>query len=197
MAKRRLIMPVSSSSNATGPIEIPARKLAKPVFAQPEPTPDPSTFKIKHPSDNDAYKVIDQLNAEHKIHPLPFPLPRGANVEPQLNLGQVFGGNTAATKRIQTNGQLVFHALGDCGSTRGPKTQNEVTDKMIGDFQEAAPSEVPQFALLLGDVIYSFGETEYYYDQFYEPFRNYPAPIVAIPGNHDGVVYAADPAPTL
>ena len=37
----------------------------------------------------------------------------------------------------------------------------------------------------------------YYYDQFYEPFRNYPAPIVAIPGNHDGVVYAKDPAPTL
>ncbi len=27
--------------------------------------------------------------------------------------------------------------------------------------------------------------------------RSYPAPIVAIPGNHDGVVYAADPAPTL
>ncbi|HSY29239.1 MAG TPA: hypothetical protein VK832_17135, partial [Burkholderiaceae bacterium] len=53
------------------------RSLAAPVFAQPEPTPDPSTFKIKHPSDNDAYKVIDQLNAEHKIHPLPFPLPRG------------------------------------------------------------------------------------------------------------------------
>jgi hypothetical protein len=181
-------MPVSSSSDATGPIEIPPRQLAAPVFAQPEPTPDPSTFKIKHPSDNDAYKVIDQLNAEHKIHPLPFPLPRGANVEPQLNLTQVFGGNTGAIKRIQNNGQLVFHALGDCGSTRGPTTQNEVTDKMIGDFQEAAPSEVPQFALLLGDVIYNFGETEYYYDQFYEPYRNYPAPVLAAAGNHDGMI---------
>ena len=188
MAKRRRIMPVSSSSVATGLVELPARQLATPVFAQPEPTPDPSTFKIKHPSDNDAYKVIDQLNAEHKIHPLPFPLPRGADVEPQLNLMQVFGGNKAAIKRIQTNGQLVFHALGDCGSTRGPKTQNEVTDKMIGDFQEAASSEVPQFALLLGDVIYSFGETEYYYDQFYEPYRNYPAPVLAAAGNHDGMI---------
>ena len=28
--------------------------------------------------------------------------------------------------------------------------------------------------------------TYYYYDQFYDAFRNYPAPIFAIPGNHDG-----------
>ena len=164
------------------------RSLAAPVFAQPEPTPDPSTFKIKHPSDAAAYKLIDELNAEHKIVPLPFPLPRGGTTEPQLNLTQVFGGNAAAITRIQGNGQIVFHATGDCGSTRGPTTQNEVTDKMIGDFTEAAPAEVPQFALLLGDVVYNFGETEYYYDQFYEPYRNYPAPVLAAAGNHDGMV---------
>jgi Calcineurin-like phosphoesterase len=46
-------------------------------------------------------------------------------------------------------------------------------------------------------VVYYFGEATYYYDQFYEPYRNYPAPILAIPGNHDGVVYAKDPEPTL
>jgi hypothetical protein len=34
--------------------------------------------------------------------------------------------------------------------------------------------------------VYSFGEPQYYYDQFYEPFRAYDAPIFAIPGNHDG-----------
>jgi hypothetical protein len=188
VAKRGRIIAVTGRSDVTGPIEIPKRLLATPVFAQPEPTPDPSTFKIKHPSDGDAYKIIDQLNAEHKIHPLPFPVPRGADVEPKLSLTQVFGENSGAIKRIQTNGQLVFHALGDCGSTRGPTTQNEVTDKMIGDFREASPLEVPQFALLLGDVIYNFGETEYYYDQFYEPYRNYPAPVLAAAGNHDGMV---------
>jgi len=32
----------------------------------------------------------------------------------------------------------------------------------------------------LGDVVYNFGEWNYYYDQFYEPFRNYAAPIFAI-----------------
>src|SRR5271154_4628367 len=77
------------------------RTLAAPVFAQPEATPDPATFKIKHPSDSAAYKLIDRLNAEHKIYPLPFPPPRGGNAEPQLNLAQVFGGNYAAVKRIQ------------------------------------------------------------------------------------------------
>ena len=164
------------------------RSLAAPVFSQPEPTPDPSTFKVTHPSDDAAYKLIDTLNAEHKINPLPFPAPRGGQAEPQLNLTQVFGGNAKAIARIQANAQIVFHATGDCGSTRGPTTQNEVTDKMIGDFNEATPAEIPQFALLLGDVVYNFGETEYYYDQFYEPYRNYPAPVLAAAGNHDGMI---------
>src|SRR3984885_1971791 len=163
------------------------RLLEAPVFSQPQPTPDPKTFKVKHPSDNDAYKAIDKLNAEHKLHALPFPAPRGG-AEPQLTLTEVFAGNKRAIDTIKRNGQIVFHATGDCGSTRGPKTQNEVTDKMIGDFTEAEPKEVPQFALLLGDIVYNFGETEYYYDQFYEPYRNYPAPVLAAGGNHDGMI---------
>jgi hypothetical protein len=163
------------------------RLLVNPVYAQPEPTPDPSTFKIKHPSDDAAYKLIDTLNAEHKIKPLPFPPPRGG-AEPQLSLTEVFGGNTSAINRITANAQIVFHATGDCGSTRGPKTQNEVTDKMVADFTETSAAEVPQFAFLLGDVVYNFGETEYYYDQFYEPYRNYPAPVLAAAGNHDGMI---------
>ncbi len=172
---------------ARSPGDRKKRSLAAPVFSQPEPTPDPSTFKVKHPSDDAAYKLIDELNAEHKIKPLPFPSPRGGT-EPRLSLNEVFGRNARAIERIQGNDQIVFHATGDCGSTRGPTTQNEVTDKMIGDFTEASAAEIPQFALLLGDVIYNFGETEYYYDQFYEPYRNYPAPVLAAAGNHDGMI---------
>jgi Calcineurin-like phosphoesterase len=165
------------------------RMLAKPVFSQPQPTPDPTTFKITHPSDGAAYKQIDELNREHKLHALPFPAPRSDGAEPRLSLTEVFGGNTGAVDTIEhTYRQIVFHATGDCGSTRGPKTQNQVTDKMIGDFTEAEPNEVPQFALLLGDIVYNFGETEYYYDQFYEPYRNYHAPVLAAAGNHDGMV---------
>jgi hypothetical protein len=46
----------------------------------------------------------------------------------------------------------------------------------------------PSFLFHLGDVVYNWGEEEYYYDQFYEPFRGYDAPIFAIPGNHDAAV---------
>src|SRR5580704_9911636 len=165
----------------------PPRSLAGPVFSQPEPTADPTIFKLKHPSDADAYREIDELNREHRLNPMPFPAPRGG-VEPQLTLQQVFGGDQGANATILRNGQIVFHSTGDCGSTRGPTTQNEVTDKMVGDFTEAKPLEVPQFCLLLGDVVYNFGESEYYYDQFYEPYRNYPAPVLAVAGNHDGMV---------
>jgi hypothetical protein len=165
----------------------PTRTLARPVFSQPVPTEDPTTFKIKHPSDTDAYKAIDALNKEYGVHAVPFPAPRGG-VEPQLTLTEVFGGNDDAIKTIEGYGQIVFHATGDCGSTRGPRTQNAVTDKMIGDFNEAAPKETPQFCLLLGDIVYSFGELEYYFDQFYEPYRNYHAPILAAAGNHDAMI---------
>jgi hypothetical protein len=68
---------------------------------------------------------------------------------------------------------------------------------MVSDFSEQNSANVPCFCFHLGDVVYYFGEGSYYYDQFYAPYRLYPAPIIAIPGNHDGVVYANDPAPTL
>lgn len=171
----------------------PSRDLVAPVFSQPIPTEDPTTFRIKHLSDSDAYHAIDALNKAHKLAPMPFPMPRGLP-EPKLALIDVLGGNEsevakAAIKGLETTyKQIVFHALGDCGSTRGPKTQNEVVDKMVGDFKEANPMEIPSFALLLGDIVYSFGEPEYYYDQFYEPYRNYHAPVLAAAGNHDGMI---------
>jgi hypothetical protein len=62
----------------SGPVEtVGSTVLGHPVFGQPHPTPDPSKFEIRHPSDNPAYKEIDELNREHKIVPMPFPAPRG------------------------------------------------------------------------------------------------------------------------
>jgi hypothetical protein len=164
------------------------RRLAAPVFAQPEPTADPAIFRIRHPSDEAAYGIIDRLNEEHRLKPLPFPMPRGEGPEPQLTLAEVFGDNSAAIGNIERQQQITFHATGDCGSTRGPKTQNEVADKMVADFSDADPREIPQFCLLLGDIVYNFGEAEYYYDQFYDPYRNYQAPVLAAAGNHDGMI---------
>jgi hypothetical protein len=165
------------------------RNIGYPVFAQPQPTPDPAYFRVSHANKTDAvaYKAIDALNAAHKLHALPFPLPRGG-VEPRLTLTDVLGGNDALVQDVVKARQLVFHSTGDCGSTRGPKQQNAVTDKMVSDFNETKREEIPQFNFLLGDIVYSFGEANYYYDQFYEPYRDYLAPILAVAGNHDGMV---------
>ena len=181
----------SEPSDNTGAAEI-----GHPVFAQPRPTDDPTKFEVKHGSDNAAYKEIDALNREHKLTATPFPAPRGGT-EPTLTLAQVLGGDTAAVQRITQSGQLVFHATGDTGSTRGPESQNAVADKMTNDFTDEDARERPTFLFHLGDMIYSFGEAMYYYDQFYEPYRDYPAPILAIAGNHDGMVAPGTKAASL
>lgn len=173
-----------------------ATTLSHPVFGQPEPTPDPTKFVVQHPSDNPAYKEIDKLNAEHKIEPLPFPPPRGLP-EPKLTLAAVLDvSETSLESQIDSHGQLVFHATGDTGNTRGPKDQNLVADKMVDDFADD-DKDKPLFFFHLGDVIYSFGEGQYYYDQFYEPYRDYAAPIIALAGNHDGMVAPGTKAKTL
>ncbi len=177
------------------------RAIGQPVFAQPEPTADPTTFKVPHASDAASYHAIDQLNAAHKLFATAVPAPRstksGSTAEPVITLQEVLGGNAPALATIARNKQIVFHSCGDCGSTRGPQSQNGVTDKMIADFDEALEREIPQFHFLLGDIVYSFGEIEYYYDQFYDPYRNYPAPILAAAGNHDGMVPPGSPIPSL
>jgi hypothetical protein len=159
-----------------------------PVFAQPLPSPDPTGFKDPVTDQNDT----EIASAE------PVPQAAGNAVEPILTLAQVYGSQGAAkTQAITASGQIVFHSVGDTGSVKGPDTQSLVADKMVTDFSEANTANVPSFFYHLGDVVYYFGEATYYYDQFYEPFRDYPAPIIAVPGNHDGVVYASDPETTL
>jgi Calcineurin-like phosphoesterase len=165
-----------------------AASTPQPVFAQPSPSPDPTSFRTP---------VTDQSDKE-LANLEPVPQPAGGAVEPTLTLAQAYGDAGATkTATIQAAGQIVFHCVGDTGSVKGPLTQSLVADKMVSDFTEQNAADVPSFLFHLGDVIYYFGEGAYYYDQFYEPYRMYPAPIIAIPGNHDGVVYGNDPAPTL
>ena len=183
---------------ATHPLDnVGATELDRPVFGQPAPTPDPAQFEVKHPSDGPIYKQIDALNQAHKLAPLPFPAPRGLP-EPRLSLADVLNIQQADLEnQIKTNKQLVFHSTGDTGNTRGPTDQNLVTDKLVSDFSDYDPQDRPLFFFHLGDVIYSFGEAQYYYDQFYEPYRNYPAPIIALAGNHDGMVAPGTKVATL
>jgi hypothetical protein len=77
-----------------------------------------------------------------------------------------------------------FHAVGDTGGVKSPEFQEIVAQRMESDASGSAPPAC--FFYHLGDVVYYDGETERYYDQFYEPYGHYPGPIFAIPGNHDG-----------
>jgi hypothetical protein len=159
-----------------------------PVFAEPTPSPDPTSFK-----DPVTDSKLPDVTGVQQV-----PMPTTTDAEPVLTLAQVYGSQGAAkTQAIVAAGQIVFHSLGDTGSVDGPGTENLVTDKLVSDFSEANPADVPSFCFHLGDVVYYFGEGTYYYDQFFEPYRMYPAPIVAIAGNHDGIVYPKDSATTL
>ena len=159
-----------------------------PIFAQPLPSPDPTGFI--NPVTDQSYQGINT--------PSPTPTPFNGAIEPFLTLAQVYGSAGAAKEAaITAAGQIVFHSVGDTGNVEGPADQSLVADKMISDFTESNTADVPSFFFHLGDVVYYFGESTYYYDQFYEPYRDYPAPMLAVAGNHDGVIYPGDPATTL
>ncbi len=174
------------SGKATGRSR--AASSGDPVFAQPVPSSDPSSFKTP---------VTDTKDPE-VAGVQPVPQPATATAEPLLTLAEVYGSQGAAMeKKIESAGQVVFHCVGDTGSVKGPGTQSLVADKMVTDFAEANAADIPSFYYHLGDVVYDFGEGEYYYDQFYEAYRNYPGPILGIAGNHDGIVYPGDTATSL
>ena len=99
---------------------------------------------------------------------------------------------SAAVKAIQKAGKIVIHAVGDTGAATQTKLPHEtsVAAMMIQDFHAAAAADQPAFFYHLGDVVYYFGEEDYYYSQFFDPYRQYPRPIFAIPGNHDGITYS-------
>jgi acid phosphatase type 7 len=87
---------------------------------------------------------------------------------------------------ITNSGTLVFHAVGDTGGVNTPTQIENVASYMESDFTDADITRHPSFFYHLGDVVYYDGELANYRPEFYEPYMNYPGPIVAIPGNHDG-----------
>jgi hypothetical protein len=165
----------------------------EPVFSEGVPTPDPTVFTTPHPSDSQFYKQIQKLLTKDVVG---FKVARG-KPDDLYTLETALGAHGAdVIKAINSAGQIVFHCTGDTGASNVKKYGNEISvaDHLTNDFHTASPTNRPAFFFHLGDVVYDFGESQYYYDQFYEPFRNYPAPIVAIPGNHDSFVVPKTPA---
>jgi hypothetical protein len=128
------------------------------------------------------------IQADQIIEPIPAPRVS----PPVMDLSSVLGADAVA--QIQAAGSLVFHSVGDTGGIVRAEPQLAVSDAMALDLQgKTYATGLPAFFFHLGDVVYYFGQEQYYPEQFYDPYRNYNAPIFAIPGNHDGVLYDNEP----
>jgi hypothetical protein len=162
------------------------------LFAEPTPSPDPTSFQVNNTSSS-YYQSAYYLAHKTQVQPIPAP----TMSQPHVDLADVIGQD--AVTQIQQAQQIVFHAVGDTGAAKVNHTQivasalaqeDSVADAMAAVVQAGGPG-TPSFFFHLGDVVYSFGEAQYYHDQFYEPYRDYDRPIFAIPGNHDGMVFGA------
>jgi hypothetical protein len=150
------------------------------AFGDPDLTPDNfNSFSKQEISADTAAKGFEQLE----------PIPRVRSSTP-MELSSVIGVNVV--QQIQNAGNITFHTVGDTGGIHNPEFQFAVADAMTDDLASGA-----SFWYHLGDVVYYFGQEQYYFEQFYDPYRNYNAPIFAIPGNHDGAIYKGETAKSL
>jgi len=159
--------------------------MASPGFAFANPQPSPDDYNEFNPQDVFADSKISTTPVT-EIIPTPWQTP------PVMSLSDVIGAN--ASQAIQDAGKIVFHSTGDTGGVKEPSHQFAVADAMSADTgTETYAAGRPAFFYHLGDVVYYFGQERYYYDQFYDPYRDYAGPIFAIPGNHDGVLFKSEP----
>jgi acid phosphatase type 7 len=131
------------------------------------------------------------VNFQTTVDPRPNPsqpwrdLPPPTGQPPfRMSLENILAPRSIAS--INNSGKMVFHTVGDTGGVNTPTPIENVTRYMESDFASVDIKTHPSFFYHLGDVVYYDGELPNYYPEFYEPYMNYPGPIVAIPGNHDG-----------
>jgi len=161
------------------------------TYADPKPSPDETAFQVDNTSQQ-YYQSPYYKAHQHEVQPIPRPR---AGVPAFLDLADFLPQDLINS--INGAGEIVFHSVGDTGAAKtGPQQsaavslaeEAAVADAMTADVQSGGATG-PAFFFHLGDVIYNFGEGQYYYDQLYEPYREYDRPIFAIPGNHDGMVF--------
>jgi hypothetical protein len=144
------------------------------LFAEPTPGPDPTSFQVDNTS-SQYYESAYFLAHSKQVQSIPQPRTQ----PPRLDLADVIA--TEAVDQIQSSGKIAFHAVGDTGAAKVDRNQSvaaaiakedSVADAMAADLK-AGGANAPSFFFHLGDVVYSFGEAQYYYDQFYDPYRAY------------------------
>ena len=130
---------------------------------------------------------LSAIDDQEKFQPLPLPT---GTYPFRLDIEQIVPDITDEF--------ISFHMAGDTGGLSSPEYQQQVIAAMIDQCRTEAPDR-PQFLFHLGDVVYNHGQASEYYRQFFNPYRNYPCPIFAIPGNHDADIDLTqlNPAPSL
>ncbi len=173
----------SDGSGTTRPWTRNLRGPAGQLFGDPSPGPDETAFQVDNTSE-EYYDSPYYKQHENDVEAVPMGPPAGAARARRTCSAQTSWRRSSPRKKIS------FHAVGDTGASLGSEIPHEAIGRRRdgGRPQRRMPLSVPAFFFHLGDVIYNFGEADYYYDQFYEPFRGYDRPIFAIPGNHDGAV---------
>ena len=130
----------------------------EPVFSEGVVSSDPSHFSTRHPSDNAEYNAIEQLLTKDVVS---FEQSRIAANE-VYELATAFGSpGPQVVQQIQKNGRIVFHSLGDSGCSDARKYSDEIRvfDQIADDVHAAAVTDRPSFLYHLGDLVYSFGES--------------------------------------
>jgi hypothetical protein len=173
-------VPPRAAASAATPVG-GARQYAEPQFVPLQPG-EVTTGEATE------YSAANQFDSQYgALRSLP---PRAPAAPDFMNLADVLGA--AAVQDITAAGQLVFHSVGDTGADKQFRVVDEadVAKAMADDLSVAGLAERASFFYHLGDVVYEFGQADCYYGQFYEPYCMYNAPIFAIPGNHDGMVWS-------
>ena len=128
-----------------------------------------------------ASRAVAQVQLPH--YPFqPLPTPNGP-APYRFDLSQLL--SAADVTKIKNAGVMAFHTVGDTGDYRDSGPQDLVAALMTQDAQNSAENKQPAFYYHLGDVIYFAGDIDKYGAYFYETYKDYPAFIVSIPGNHD------------
>jgi len=135
---------------------------------------------------------VSYSKANPRFTPIPATYKMPADLT--MDLANIVPAQTM--KNITAGGKLVFHVAGDTGGISGTQIQSALAEQMEAQITSAATGSAPGFFYHLGDVVYFNGISTDYDPQFYEPYQYYPAPIVAIPGNHDcdNLTRAGDPS---
>lgn len=136
---------------------------------------------------------VTETELATKSKPQPLPVPTGT-APYRYDLKSILPA--ADYQLIESSGIIVFQMVGDTGGIKEPSYQQNVADHQENQFI-GTKVQKPSFFYILGDVVYYYGERSNYNSQFYEPYKFYPAPILAIPGNHDGDVDPTNPATSL